>query len=77
MSKTNASHWWIKRPGRTKAYLRRLFGEKAFNPDGTIKVAFLRKAIQRLKEKGKLKGRRGSLYRALLLALRIKRGEFA
>jgi len=58
----------VKKPGRTHAYLSRLYGSKAFNADGTIKVEYLNKAIERAKKEGNT-----SLERALLLAKNLKR----
>jgi hypothetical protein len=37
----------IKRPGSLKKWLRKKYGNKAFNKDGTIKVTFLRKLLKR------------------------------
>ena len=59
----------IKRPGRTKAYLRRKFGAKAFTKDGRIKTTYLNKAIQAAKKQGNR-----SLLSALILAKRLKKG---
>ena len=61
----------IKRPGRVRRYIRRLYGKKAFTKDGDIKVAYLRKAIRHVKEE--VSGsRRRSLLSALYLALRLR-----
>jgi hypothetical protein len=36
----------IKRPGSLRKWLRKKYGSKAFNKDGTIKVTFLRKLLK-------------------------------
>jgi len=58
----------IKRPGRVRRVMRLWYGEKAFNPDGTIKMEYLNKAIERAKKIKNL-----SLLRALYLAKTLKR----
>ena len=34
----------VKREGRVRNYLRRVYGSRAFNEDGTIKMEYLNKA---------------------------------
>jgi len=58
----------VKKPGRTHAYLQRIYGSRAFNGDGTIKVEYLDKAIRRAKREGNT-----SLERALNLAKNLKK----
>jgi hypothetical protein len=58
----------IKRPGRARKYLMRLYGRKAFTKDGTIKSEYLKKAIQKAKKKKNI-----SLLRALYLAKTLKK----
>jgi len=53
----------IKRPGRVKRYIMRVYGPKAFTKDGEVKHKYLLKAIRRAKRKGNK-----SLLRALYLA---------
>jgi len=55
----------IKRPGRVRAYMRRKYGSKAFNKDGTVKASYIRKALKTARGK--------SIKAALRLALRLKR----
>ena len=62
----------IKREGRVRRYLRLLYGDKAFTKDGKIKVEYIKKAIQELKERPPSKRPEG-LLQALYLALRLKR----
>jgi len=63
----------IKRPGRTKAYLRRLYGAKAFTKNGEIKQSYLLKAIAHVKKNVKDPKRRRSLLAALNLARRLEK----
>ena len=65
-----------EREGRVRTYLKRKYGNKAFNKDGTIKMAYIDKAIADIKKK--YKGRKmpkdtRSLLSALYLARRLKR----
>jgi hypothetical protein len=66
------SKYWIqqaiKRPGRVRRVIKMWYGEKAFNPDGTIKMEYLNKAIERAKRINNL-----SLLRALYLAKTLKK----
>jgi hypothetical protein len=55
----------IKRPGRVKSYLKRKYGDKAFNKDGSIKVTYINKPLKETENK--------SLQAALRLAKRLKR----
>jgi hypothetical protein len=60
----------IKRPGRVRRYMMRKYGKKAFTKKGTVKVAYLKRAVKEVKDR--------SLKSALLLAIRLKkmgRGE--
>ena len=61
----------VKREGRVRNYLRRVYGSRAFNEDGTIKMEYLNKAIRRVKRKPTPNER--SLLSALYLAKRLKR----
>jgi len=61
----------IKREGRVKNYLRRVYGSRAFNKDGTIKSEYIRKALKRIEKKPTPNEK--SLKAALNLALRLKR----
>jgi TPP-dependent indolepyruvate ferredoxin oxidoreductase alpha subunit len=64
----------IKRKGRAKRYLMRLYGRKAFTKDGDIKVEYINKAIRHVKRKyPKGSEERKSLLSALYLAKRLKR----
>ena len=58
----------IKRPGRVRRYVKRLFGDKAFTKDGDIKMEYLRKAKKKAEESGNR-----SLISAINLAIRLKR----
>ncbi len=64
----------IKRKGRAKRYLMRLYGKRAFTKNGDIKMEYLMKAIRHVKHKYP-KGSEGrkSLLSALYLARRLKR----
>lgn len=68
----------IEREGRVKTYLRRTYGSRAFNKDGTIKVEYINKAIKRIKDRAKRENRKltkdeRSLLSALYLAKRLKK----
>lgn len=56
----------VKRPGRVRTYLKRKYGDAAFTKDGKIKLEYLRKALKETKDH--------SLKRALLLAIKFKKG---
>ncbi|MCS7119570.1 MAG: capsid protein VP2 [Archaeoglobaceae archaeon] len=58
----------IKRPGRVRKYIARLYGKKAFNKDGSIKASYLKKAEERAKKTGNT-----SLVRAINLAQTFKK----
>lgn len=62
----------IERPGRVREYLKRRYGEKAFTKDGNIKMEYINKAIEEIKERPPSKRNR-SLLSALYLAKRLKR----
>ncbi len=66
---------WIQKavddPGRVHEYLDRVYGERAFFEDGTIKIKYIDKAIKRI-EKGPGHDYEG-LVKALRLAKRLKR----
>ena len=64
----------IKRPGRVEAYLKRTYGNAAFNKDGTIKQTYLDKAIARVKNSNMPAKQKRSLLSALNLAKRLKKG---
>jgi len=61
----------IKKEGRVRNYLYRVYGKKAFTKDGKIKMEYLNKAIKRVKEKPTPNER--SLLSALYLAKRLKK----
>ena len=61
----------VKREGRVRNYLRRVYGSRAFTKDGKIKMEYLNKAIKRVKKKPTPNER--SLLSALNLAKRLKR----
>ena len=63
----------IKRPNRTRAYIRRLFGQKGFTKDGKIKMSALEEAIKKVKSSKMPKARKRSLLGALYAAIRLKR----
>ena len=63
----------IKRPGRCRRYLKRLYGNKAFTKDGDIKMEYINKAIKHVKQNVKDPERRRSLLSMLYLAKRLKR----
>lgn len=56
----------VKRPGRVRTYLTRKYGDAAFTKDGKIKLEYIRKALKETKDP--------SLKRALLLAIKFKKG---
>ena len=56
----------IQKPGRVRAYLKRKYGDAAFTKDGKIKLSYVRKALKETKDV--------SLKRALLLAIKLKKG---
>ncbi len=60
---------WIQKlhlkKGRVEKYIKRTYGKKAFNKDGSIKMEYLEKA------KNKAKSR--SLKSAIILAIRLKK----
>lgn len=58
----------IQRPGRTKEYIMRIYGNRGFNLDGTIKEEYLDKAIKRAKDRGET-----SLEKALVEGRTLKR----
>lgn len=58
----------IKRPGRVKRYLMRVYGKKAFTSSGEVKQTYLYKAIKRAKKRGNT-----SLVRALRLAVTLEK----
>lgn len=58
----------IKRPNRVHKYIARVYGNKAFKRNGTIKMQYLNQAIERAKRERNI-----SLLRALVLAKRLKR----
>jgi len=61
----------IKRPGRVKRYLLRVYGRRAFTKSGEIKQLYLLKAIRRIKY-GKGMNVKG-LLQALYLAKKLER----
>jgi len=64
----------IKRKGRAHKYLMRLYGRKAFDRKGDIKMEYLMKAIRHVKKTyPKGSEERKSLLSALYLARRLKR----
>jgi len=69
---TRRKRYWIqraiKRPGRVKKYLLRIYGRKALTKSGEIKHSYLLKAIRRVKRRGK----NTSLLRALYLAKNLE-----
>jgi len=64
----------IQRPGRVREYLKRTFGNEAFNKDGSIKMSYLDKAIERVKNSKMGSEQKKSLISALNLAKRLKKG---
>jgi len=64
----------IKRPGRIEKYMMRKYGTEAFTKDGKIKVGYINKELERIKESGGgVHGKEKSLYSALQLAKRLKK----
>jgi len=61
----------VKREGRVRDYLRRVYGAKAFTKRGTIKTEYLNKAIRRIKTKPT--PNEASLLSAVYLAKRLKK----
>ncbi|MGC8579668.1 MAG: capsid protein VP2 [bacterium] len=63
---------WIQRAvnpkheGRVRAYVRRIYGSKAFNKNGTIKQEYFTKAKEHAK-----KNKETGLVRAIVLAQRL------
>jgi hypothetical protein len=58
----------IHHPGRTRAYLARLYGKEAFNGDNTIKEEYLDMAIEHAKREGNT-----NLEKALVEARTLKK----
>jgi hypothetical protein len=56
----------IKRPGSLRKWLKKKYGRKAFNKDGTIKVTFLRKLLKNKKVSKRIK-------RKIRLALTLRK----
>lgn len=63
----------IKRKGRVRKYLKRLYGKKAFTRSGDIKMSYINKAIAHVKKAKMPKDKKKSLLSALILAKRLKR----
>ena len=63
----------IKRPGRVKRYLRRIYGSKAFTKSGEIKHSYLYKAKRRVMREMPPGERRRSLLSAINLAIRLEK----
>ena len=61
----------IKRPGRVRRYLMRVYGKRAFTRDGEIRQKYVNMAIRRIKS-GRGRNVRG-LLQALYLARRLER----
>ena len=61
----------IKRPGRVRRYIMRVYGPRAFTRDGEIKQKYINMAIRRIKS-GRGRNVRG-LLQALYLARRLER----
>ena len=57
----------VQKKGRVKDYIKRKYGSKAFNKDGTLKVSYLQKAVKETKDL--------SLKRALILAIRFAKNK--
>jgi len=74
--KKSRTKYWIqkaiKRPGRVKRFLKRLYGNKAFTKDGEIKQQYLYKAKKYVQKKYTGKRRR-SLLSAINLAIRFEK----
>jgi len=58
----------VERPNRVRKYLARVYGGRAFNEDGTIKLKYLRMARRRARRKGNI-----SLVRAINLAIVLRK----
>jgi len=58
----------VKRPGRVRRYISRVYGNKAFTKDGKIKLEYLKKAKERALRNGNT-----SLARAIQLAINFRR----
>lgn len=58
----------VKREGRVRTYVKRLFGDKAFKKNGSIKYEYLVKAMHEAK-----KNKNTSLVRAINLAITLRR----
>jgi len=58
----------VKREGRVRRYLRRVYGNRAFNKDRTIKMEYLDKAERRAERTGNT-----NLEHAIHLAKRLKK----
>ncbi len=63
----------MKRPGRVKRYLRRLYGDKAFTKTGEIKQQYLYKAKRHVQQSKMPKDRKRSLISAINLAIRLEK----
>ncbi len=63
----------IKRPGRVRRYLRRLYGDKAFTKTGEIKQQYLYKAKRHVQQSNMPKDRKRSLISAINLAIRLEK----
>ena len=74
--KKGRTKYWIqkaiKRPGRIKRFLKRLYGNKAFTKSGEIKHSYLLKAKKYVKQKYTGK-RRKSLLSAINLAITLEK----
>jgi len=58
----------VERPNRVRKYLSKVYGKKAFNEDGTMKLKYLRMAKKRAARKGNT-----SLVRAINLAMILRK----
>lgn len=58
----------VHNPGRVREEVKKEFGNKGFNENGTIKVDYLKQSIHHAKEVGNV-----SLERSEILALRLKK----
>lgn len=74
--KAKKDEYWIqkaiKKPGRVRTYLKRVYGSKAFTKEGEIKEEYIDKAIKEIKSRPESKRDR-SLLSALYLAKRLKK----
>ncbi len=57
----------VKRPGRVRRYLKKIYGKEAFLPNGNIKIIYVKKEIARLEDIPKAE-RPESILHALYLA---------